>query len=129
MLKAHAVFLSNLQTCREQTALHDFLKMSITSPLGFDDLLRFQLVYAVSSFDKLLHDIIRVGMVESLIGTRVPTAKFKAEAITIEFHATLVSSTLPPAQILFDQEVVRRLRLLSFQDPDKVADGLSLIWA
>lgn len=36
---------------------------------------------------------------------------------------------MPPAEVLFDQYVVRKLAVAAFQDPVKVADGLSLIWA
>jgi hypothetical protein len=29
---------------------------------------------------------------------------------------------------VFEQEVIRKLRFQSFQDPDRASDGLSLIW-
>ncbi len=35
---------------------------------------------------------------------------------------------MPPREFIFQQEIVRRHSHLSFQDPDKVAEALSLIW-
>jgi hypothetical protein len=113
---------------RNLTALHAYLSQAVKVPCDFDDLLRSQLVYAVSAFDKLMHDLIRIGMVATFAGHRVPTNRYHAEPITIQFYVTLMAATLPPQEYLFEQEIVRKLGRLSFQDPDKVAEGLSLIW-
>ena len=75
-----------------------------------------------------MHDLIRIGMVATFTGHRVPTNRYHAEPITFQLYATLVAATLPPKEFVFEQEIVKRLGRLSFQDPDKVADGLSLIW-
>jgi hypothetical protein len=39
-----------------------------------------------------------------------------------------VSATIPPKEYLFEQEVVRKLSRLTFQDPERVAEGLAMIW-
>ena len=75
-----------------------------------------------------MHDLIRIGMVATFVGHRVPTDRYHVEPITIQFHATLLAATIPPKEYLFEQEIVKRLGRLSFQDPEKVAEGLSLIW-
>src|SRR5215469_12742997 len=95
--------------------------IAFKSPLRFDDILRSQVVYSVSAFDKLLHDLIRIGMVATFCGTRSPTTKYRSEAISIQLHAELVEATIPPKEYLFEQEVIRRLRIQSYQDPIKVA--------
>jgi hypothetical protein len=128
MLNARSVFLANIRIAREQSSLYDFLVNSVVSPFAYDDILRSQVVYSVSAFDKLIHDIIRVGMVATFVGNRQPTPKYHAEAITIELHGALLAAGMPPAELLFDQEVIKKLRILVFQDPNKVSDGLSLIW-
>jgi hypothetical protein len=97
-------------------------------PNGFTDLLRSQLVYSVSAFDKLIHDLVRVGMVQTFQGTRTATRRYHDEEISLQLHGLLISATLPPAEVLFEQAITRKLRKMSFQDPDKVAEGLSLIW-
>lgn len=128
MLKAHATFIANIRRARDHSGLHDFLVDSVVVPFAFDDILRLQVVNSVSAFDKLIHDIIRLGMVAAFVGSRPATPSYRAEIISIDLHNALVAASIPPAEILFDQEVVRKLRTLSFQDPNKIAEGLSLIW-
>lgn len=129
MLNASGAFVANIRTAREHSGLYDFLVESVVSPFAFDDILRLQLVNSVSAFDKLIHDIIRVGMVATFVGNRSSTPSYRAEIISIELHNALIAASMPPAEILFDQEVVKKLRVLSFQDPNKIAEGLSLIWS
>lgn len=110
------------------TSLYDYLVGTINGPLRFDDLLRSNFVYAVSAFDKLIHDVVRQGMVEIYTGLRPPTAKYLAEPIPMSVAQQLITSTTPPPGIVFEQAIRTKLKLLSFQDPDKVSDGLAYIW-
>ena len=128
MHRAVATFAASIQDARSLTALYDFLTTSVPSPFSYDDLLRSQIVYSVSAFDKLLHELIRIGMVATFMGARTPTPKYQAESISIEFHGVLLAAIIPPKEILFEQEIARKLKVLSFQDPSKVADGLAYIW-
>jgi hypothetical protein len=129
MHSALADFRLSIQTAKDLSGLYQYLSATHAVPFPFDDLLRSQLVYAVSAFDKLVHDLIRIGMVETFVGTRAPTDKYHAETITIKFHRDLVAATIPPQEFLFNLEVARKLSFISFQDPQKVSDGLSLIWS
>lgn len=129
MHSALAGFKLSIQNAKDLSGLYEYLKSTHAVPFPFDDLLRSQIVYAVSAFDKLMHDIIRVGMVQTFTGSRPATDKYHAETITIRFHRDLVGATIPPQEFLFDAEVARKLSYLSFQDPQKVSDGLSLIWS
>ncbi len=128
MHRAVAVFDTSIQDARSLTSLYDFLTTTVHSPFSYDDLLRSQIVYSLGAFDKLIHELIRIGMVATFMGTRTATAKYQAESISIQFHGTLLSATIPPKEILFEQEIGRKLKILSFQDPPKVADGLAYIW-
>jgi hypothetical protein len=143
MLNAAAEFRASIADARQSGVLYDYLTTSVGPPISYDDLLRFQIVFAVSAFDKLIHDLIRIGMRECFIGLRAPTLKYQAETIGLEFHGLLAAQIeaevtaallnqpppLPPKQFFFEQEIQRKLSLLTFQDPDRVAEGLSLIWA
>lgn len=128
MLNAGAVFTNSIAEARQHTTLYDFLTGQIRVPAPFEDLLRAQVVVSVAAFDKLMHDIIRIGMCQAFSGARVVTPKYLMESISIELHSALVTATIPPKEVLFEQAVVNRLRHLSFQHPDKISDGLSLIW-
>lgn len=128
MLNAAAIFSRSITEARQQTALYDFLVGQIVVPVPFDDLLRAQIVLSVGAFDKLLHDLIRIGMCEAFAGSRGATAKYHGEPISIELHSAIVNASIPPKEIIFEQAIVQKLSYLSFQHPDKINDGLSLIW-
>jgi hypothetical protein len=104
------------------------LTTHVKAPMSFDDLLRFQIVYSVSAFDKLMHDLVRIGMVAIFTGTRAPTSKYLAEKISMSAYGALSAATIPPKEYYFEQEVITKLRIIAYQSPDNVADGLSYIW-
>lgn len=128
MLNALATFKASITDARAQSVLHDYLSAQMLVPVPFDDLLRGQVVVAVAAFDKLMHDIIRIGMCEIYSGSRPATPKYLGESINLQIHSDLVTATVPPKEIVFQQATVAKLSYLSFQHPDKIADGLSLIW-
>ncbi len=128
MLSAQAAFNTSIQTARNLSGLHSYLSQTHSVPFSFDDLLRSQIMYAVSAFDKLMHDLIRIGMVATFTGARSGTDKYQTETISIKLHTELVNASLPPKEIVFEAEIARKLSFISFQDPQKVTDGLSLIW-
>lgn len=128
MFEAVKIFNASISNARDLTQLHDYIVNTVRAPHPFDDLLRSQIVYAMSAFDKLMHDLIRIGMVASFNGNRPASARYHTELISMKVHTDLLAATIPPKEVLFEQEVIKKLAHLSFQDPDKVADGLSLIW-
>lgn len=139
MRNAVKTFKAAIAQARQSCAMFDYLTTQVGGPMPYDDMLRFQLVYAMSAFDRLLHDLIRIGMRDIFKGERATTPKYLTEFITIEFHKTLsdiikneashdVLPQIPPKEFLFEQEMSRKLAHISFQAPNKVAEGLALIW-
>ena len=128
MRNAHAAFIAAIDSALELSAIFDFGTKHIRIPLNFDDLLRAQTVYAVSAFDKLMHDVVRIGMVESFCGLRQRTSRFLKEPIPFETYQDIMIASVPPPAHYFERSVARRHQHQSFQDPDKVAEALSLIW-
>lgn len=128
MPDALTIFRANMGDADALTGLYDYLTESVGGPLSFDDLLRSKFVYAVSAFDKLIHDIVRQGMVEIYLGRRPPTPKYLAEPIPMSVAQQLITPSAPPPEVVFEQTVRAKLKILSFQDPDKVSDGLAYVW-
>lgn len=128
MHRALAAFRKTLQEARELTALYSFLSGQIKAPYAFDELLRLQIVYTIGAFDKFIHGLVRIGMVDSYAGQRNPTRKYNEEPISIRVHLDLSQAGVPPATTVFEGEIARRHSFLAFQDPDKVSDALSYIW-
>ncbi|AHN74457.1 hypothetical protein DA70_08225 [Pandoraea pnomenusa] len=128
MLNAKAVFHRNVRQANELGVLYDQLSNMVNIPEQFDDLLRSQVVNAVSAFDKLMHDLIRIGMVRIFENQRPATGKYLNEAIALQHLPGLAAGAVPPPPVRFEEIVREKLSTLSFQDPTKIADGLSYIW-
>jgi RiboL-PSP-HEPN len=128
MRNSLTLFSVNMQEAKNLTSLYEYLDSSIKSPHSFDDLLRSQIVYSVSAFDKLIHDVIRIGMMEIFTNRRNPTSKYLTETISTSTYNDLISATVPPKEYIFEKAIVKKLKIVSYQDPDKVSEGLSYIW-
>jgi hypothetical protein len=129
MLNAKRVFHRNIQQANELGAVYDHLSNTVNIPQQFDDLLRSQIVNAVSAFDKLMHDLIRIGMVQMFENQRPSTNKYLNETIAIQHLSTLMAGAVPPPAVRFEEIIREKLSKFSFQDPTKIADGLSYIWS
>ena len=129
MNSAFRSFEKEIDSAGELTALFEFANQQIVAPFSFEDLLRAQLVYTMSAFDKLIHDLVRIGMVQSFLGTRPPSPKYLAFQVSLKTHQDITSASIPPQEYYFEQAVFMSMKHLSFQDPEKVTDALSLIWS
>ena len=96
--------------------------------LSTGDLLRSEIVYSLSSFDRLIHDLVKVGMVDSFKGLKTPTNAYKNFNISLNQFEAINTASIPPAEFIFAQTIMSSHKHLSFQDPDKVTEALSLIW-
>lgn len=123
------LFEENMNAADALSAVYEHLKNSIGDAVDFDDLLRSKIMYSVSAFDKLMHDLVRVKMVEIFSGTRPATPKYLGEAITLADHLLLTQEnpSFPP-QASFEQLVYAKLKTISYQSPDNIVGGLALIW-
>lgn len=128
MINAQRIFQKNIEKANELGELKSYLSSLVTIPEQFEDLLRAQMIYAVSAFDKLMHDLIRIGMVQIFLGTRLATAKYQNEGVSIQYLLQLLPGSTPPPEIRFEEIIREKLSILSFQDPQKINDGLSFIW-
>ncbi len=129
MLRAKQIFETGIIRVRNI----DSLFVHLTTQLGFNstdvsDLLRSEVVYSLSSFDRLIHDLVKSGMVEAFKGLRPPTNSYKNFNISLNQFDAINSASVPPAEFVFAQTITSSHKHLSFQDSDKVTEALSLIW-
>lgn len=127
MTNAFHCFRTLMQDTRNSSVLYNYLHDVVKPPYDYSDLLRWQWAQSVSALDKLIHDLIRIGMRESFDGSRPATAKFLNFAITITAFQQIKQSPLA-SPLSFEQFVTSKNKTLSFQEPVKIADGLSYIW-
>lgn len=128
MLNALAQFNNSIVLIKDNDALYEYLKEAQKLPNDLSDILRAELVYAVSALDKLIHEIVRIGMVQIFLGKRPKTAKFENFSISLKTYTAMQNISIEPPEYFFEQEIVIKHKYLSFQEPEKIADALSLIW-
>lgn len=125
---AKNLFLNSLESVSEMGKLFQSLQSQIPS-LDNSDLLRFQLVYAVSALDRLIHDLIQIGMLNIFAGNIRETDKYKNESICLENYTELSHAQNEAERyIIFKNIIVKKMQTKSFQQPEKIADGLSFFW-
>lgn len=124
MLVTIQQFRENIERVRAIGGLYEALKQLTTPVLDASDLLRTQIVMAVSSLDHYIHEIVRFGMLEIYDGERPPTDAFQRFQVTIGAAMTgLVGSS---SSIWFETEIREKHGYLAFQHPDKIADAIRL---
>lgn len=125
MLSAFDTFLSNLNRARALGGLFTALSHTTTPALDLTDLLRAQLVLAVSAFDQFIHELARVGVLETFEGRRPPARAYLRFEVSLEALSQIL--TRPADSTTLDQEIRLRHSWLAFQKPDKVADAIRLV--
>jgi len=128
MLSALTEFDSSIRRVRELEALYHHLKNILQLPNDLSDLLRSEIVYSVSALDKLIHELVRIGMIEIYCNRRSPTNKYNNFAISLQTERNISTTSIQPPEYWVEQEIVNKHKQLSFQDPQNIADALSLIW-
>ncbi|BFL62329.1 HEPN domain-containing protein [Roseomonas mucosa] len=120
MLAAFNTFQTIMQRARAMHGLHGSLSKQLTSAVDLSDMLRSELVLAVSAFDFFIHEVTRLGMLECYSGRRVRTAAFEKFQVPM----ALLSSR---SETALDIEIRTRHGYKSFQSPVKVAEAIRLI--
>lgn len=125
MLNILQQFRENIERVRALGGLYDVLSQQATSALDLTDLLRSQIVMAVSALDHYVHEITRVGMLEVYSGKRPQTPAFLRFQVTME--ATLQGIVAGQGNDgWLDEEIRKKHGYLAFQHPDRIADAIRL---
>lgn len=119
MRTALNAFETAMQRVRSLHALHASLSVKLTAAVDLSDILRAEIVLAVSAFDFFVHELTRRGMLECHSGIRARTDAFDRFPLPMHVAASLSVSTL-------DAQIRAKHSYLSFQHPDKVADAVRL---
>ena len=97
----------------------------ITPAIDVSDMWRAQVVLGVSALDHFVHEMARLGMIETAKGTRPKTDAF------LRFELPLDAVDLGLAgnahELWLGEAVREKHSWLSFQHPDKIAEAIRLI--
>ncbi len=117
-------FEYSLVRVRHLHGLHSAFETTLTIAVDLSDILRAELVMAVSALDRYVHDVTRLGMLQCHSSTRAKTDAFNRFPISL-LTAVAISATATAIPAL-DAEIRSKHSYLSFQQPDKIADAIRL---
>lgn len=89
------------------------------------DILRSEIVYAIAALDRLVHDLVLVGIIDIFSGTRLETPSYNNLNINLLQQKALKDSTIP--EIELKQIIIDKHKYLAFQEPEKITNALSII--
>lgn len=125
MITALSNFQRHLAQVRALGALYKAVVAAPPPGIDLSDVLRAELVFAVSAFDFLIHEFVRIGMSQAFLAPSKRTTAFKSFRVELSSVEAALSS--PATLDWLNQEVIKQHGWQSFQKPDKVASALSLI--
>lgn len=138
MNTAEQNFSSSIAAVKNIFPIYDHTVNALHLPIELtSDILRSQIVYAVSALDRLIHELVRIGILEIFKGVRKPTSKFENQPFKASTLVSIMSSLRTGAvpttpedvpEFIINRELTEKLGFLAFQAPDKVKDALSYIW-
>ena len=118
-------FRVNLARVRNLGGIYNTLNAQTTAVIDCSDILRSELVMAVSVLDYYIHEIVRLGMLEVYRGTRPDTPAFLQFQISLESVRQAVSA--PTSDNWLENEIRERHSWRSFQQAKPIADVIRLI--
>ena len=118
-------FRWNLQRVRNFGSLYQILSTQTTSALDLSDLLRAELVMVVSALDLYVHELVRLGMLESLRGQRPQTSQFHDFQVTL--GATIQGISTPGSDVWLDDQIRARNNRRTFQNPGDISSAIQLV--
>jgi RiboL-PSP-HEPN len=125
MHRAINQFRDNLKRARELGALAGAIEALTTPAIDVSDLLRSQLVLAVSALDQLIHEMARLGMIDAGKGRRLKTDAYYRFQLPVTAVESAINGT--EQEVWLGESVRERHSWQSFQEPDKIADAIRLI--
>lgn len=114
--------------CSLLSGLHAYLAANAAAVMQPEELLRAEWVARVAALDLYVHELVTQRLVEIFEGSRPPTPQYSALKVA---NGTLdrirTASTPGDASRAFDLDIRSQLALVTYQDPDKIADGIRLV--
>jgi hypothetical protein len=113
-----------MQRVRSLHAIYVSFGNLVTAAVDLSDMLRAEIVLAVSAMDYFIHQLTRMGMIECWAGRRAHTDAFNRFQLPI----AVAKGVSDPAafQQALEEEIRTKHSHLSFQFPDKIADAVRL---
>lgn len=113
--------------CGQLSALHAYLANNVSGVVQPDEILRAEWVARVCALDLYVHELVAQQMVAIFEGRRTPSPGFLRFNLTNDtMHRIRSAANASAAAAAFDLEVRDQLSRVTYQDPDRIADGVRL---
>lgn len=122
MQQALNSFKECIERARHLGGLFSALSRLVTPVVDSSDLLRAQIVLAVSALDYFIHEITLHGMIETFEGNRPATDAFLKYKVSGSVCLAMVGQEVTA----FMNDVKERNSFLSFQQPEKIAEAIRM---
>lgn len=116
-------FQHNIANVRSVGGLFEALEGLTTPAVDATDLLRAQVVMAVSALDHYVHELTLTGMLQIYTGVRPPTTAYLKFQVPM---GAVVPGVSDGRTAWFEAMIREKHGFLSFQQPDKIADAVRL---
>lgn len=128
MTRAHQQFQINIIGLHNLTVIHDAFVGKV-NPLDISDILRSQIVLAVSAMDCYFHDLCEEAMLYIFENKNFSTNNsFKNFTISIDtLHQIINTNVVIEKRFFLSKEIKRKNGFKSFQDPKNISEALSYI--
>lgn len=118
-------FRTNIIRVRNLGSVAKVLDTQTTAVLDVSDILRSELVLAVSALDQYVHEVVRLGMLDAYRGNRIRTQQFLRFQVSLESALRGISD--PANESWLEDQIRTRHSYQSFQNYDNIADAIRLI--
>lgn len=116
---------TNLVRVRNLGSIVDTLDSQTTDALDLSDILRAELVLAVSALDQFVHEVVRLGMLDAYQGKRPRTNAFLRFQESLDVALRGIDND--DNSYWLDDQIRSRHSFRSFQSPDSIADAVRLV--
>ena len=118
-------FRINIIRVRNLGSVAKVLDAQTTDALDVSDILRSELVMAVSALDQYVHEVVRLGMLDAYRGNRIRTQQFLRFQVSLESALQGIAS--PASENWLEDQIRTRHSYQSFQSYNNIADAIRLI--
>ena len=113
---------------RQLGVIFEAFHEKMTKAFSLDEVLRAEIVLAVSALDCYVHDVVRIGMTRALALSSGEPNAYLNFGVSMQFVKRLLRASSPRDRAsLLDQEVRRLHGFKTFQNTESISQALSLL--